>query len=716
MEQIRNLIQKLNKKIVSFISCLKDKKLREEIGNDVQLILKDEAGTSEKVKDIKKKVKIQAAVALIAVLLTVVFMFAMTAAWYTNVAKTNELTFETQSWGFDSEKITVAETSLIISPGYSGIVPLSVDNSEGEEAVKIGVNVSKAPMTDLELQKRIFFYVDTAKTYEFADEKTDDEQIASETVSKVYIGASEANNYLYTVMAGQTLVFDENYYSDVPLKWEWVYDMLGYYFVGTVNADADSKVIVDEYIRPIEYDYEQAVFDRNESRETYQQLISVNDVTKEQLLADISSKDGYAKTIDISKAVTIEVDNVKHIYYPVEINDAGTGVWAYLCTLDEIENGIEYDSNLAVSTENISAKATIIITAFNVPTEIETVSSVEELTSALTQSDADVIKLENDISVPSIITLTDTTDAVLNLNGFGITYTGTETDYNMFKAAEGSSLTIMNGEIIGNGLGSTAETRSSVKSMAIQSTASDITLSNVKITGFDGAVKVSDEGNTVGDTVVRVIGCDIETVGTSILVKGNGENTATTTKLMIQDSTITSTEYIGVSGQGSTGKWGVECVITDSTINGKNAAIFYPQQQSSLLVDSCKLNGDTGLVVKGSSVTVIDTEITATGEYVEATKTGGVLSTGDGVFMEASYDWSATVQLKGNTVVKSQNGYAVQLFGVDNKGPGKILIESGEYNGAKGSAVWNEIGSFEIYGGTYAGSVSETITRYDVNE
>ena len=260
----------------------------------------------------------------------------------------------------------------------------------------------------------------------------------------------------------------------------------------------------------------------------------------------------------------------------------------------------------------MSTKATIIITAFNVPTETEAVSTASELVTALNQSDADVIKLENNISIPSIITLTDTTDAVLNLNGYGITYTGTETDYNMFKAGEGSSLTIMNGEIIGNGLGSTAETRRSVKSMAIQSTASDITLSNVKITGFDGAVKVSDEGNMIGDTILRVIGCDIETVGTCILVKGNGENTLTSTKLMIQDSNITSTEYIGVSGQGNTGRWGVECVITNSTINGTYAAIYYPQQQSSMLIDNCKLNGDTGLVVKGSSVTVIDTEITAT--------------------------------------------------------------------------------------------------------
>lgn len=717
MERIRNLIHKLNKKTVSFISDIRERKLKGRMGKDVQGILKSEAGTSEKVKDIKRKVKIQAAVAVMAVFLTVIFIFAMTAAWYTNVAKTNELNFETQSWGFDSEKITMAETNLSIAPGYSGIVPLSVDNSEGEEAVKIGVNVSKAPMLDLELQKRIFFYVDTSKTYEFIDEDTtDDVSVADETVSKVYIGASEAHNYLYSIMAGQTLVFDENYYSDVPLKWEWVYDMLGYYFIGTVDKDAESKVIVDEYIRPIEYDYEQAVFDREEDSETYQQLLSVNDTTKEQFLTNVSSSDGYAGTIDFSKAVTIEVDGINYVYYPVETDAEGNGVWAYLCTLNEIEKGIEYDSQLASSTDKVTTKATIIITAFNVPTETKLVSTEDELLTALTSSDVDVIKLNNNVSVDSIIELSSDTDSVLNLNGYGLSYTGTETDYNMIKATEGSSLTIMNGELIGNGLGSTAESRSSVKSMAIQSTAADITLSNVIIRGFDGAVKVSDEGNTTGDTVLRVIGCDIETIGTSFLVKGNGENTETMTKFVVQDSTITSTEYIGISGQGNTGRWGVDCVITGSTITGKYAAIYYPQQQSTMFIDTCKLIGDTGLVVKGSSVTVLDTEITASGEYAEAKQTGGVLSTGDGVFMEASYNWAATVQLKGNTVVNSQNGYAVQLFGITDRGPGKMIIENGIYNGAKGSAYWNEIGTFEIYEGTYSGSVTETIKRYDVNE
>lgn len=720
MEQIRRLIQKLNKIVVSFISDLRERKLSIKIGKDVQNMMKkqrSESKNSDKVSVIKRKVIMQAGVALSAVLITFILIFAMTAAWYTNVAKTNELSFETESWGFDSEKIDIAETSITIAPGYSGIVPLSVDNSEGEEAVKIGVNVSKAPMLDLELQKRIFFYVDTDKTYEFVEDGTEsEEKTSSETVSKVYIGVSDINNYIYTVLAGQTLLFNDNYYSDVPLKWEWVYDMVGYYLIGTVDVNADSKVTVDEYIRPIEYNYEQAIFDRDSASETYQQLISVGGVTKDELLSQVSSKDGYAGTIDISKAVSIEVDGVKHLYYPVEVDSTGHGVWAYLCTLGEIEAGIKYDSTLASSTETVSAKATIILTAFNVATETKSVTSSDELLTALTAGDADVIKLENDISVSSPIQLTENTDVVMNLNGYGLSYTGTETDYNLIQGTAGSSLTIQNGTLIGNGLGSTSETRSSMKSMAVQTTAADITLSNVTVRDFDGVLKISDEGNTTGDSTVRIIGCDIETVGCSILAKGNGTDTTETTKLIIQDSIITSSEYVGVSGQGSAGKWGVECVITGSTITGKYTAVYYPQQQSSLMVSNSTLYGDTGLIVKGSSVTVIDSKINGTGEFVEPTKaTGGIFSTGGGVFMEASYNWPATIQLKGTTEVTSTNGYAVQLFGVEDRGPGKIIIESGTYNSAadKASATWNDIGIFEIYGGTYSGAVSETIKRYD---
>ena len=85
-------------------------------------------------QEIQKRIKLQILVLATSILLVIVLIFTMTAAWFTNVAKTSNLTFQTESWGFDADKITIGDTSvenysIPIAPGTSGIIPLIVDNS-----------------------------------------------------------------------------------------------------------------------------------------------------------------------------------------------------------------------------------------------------------------------------------------------------------------------------------------------------------------------------------------------------------------------------------------------------------------------------------------------------------------------------------------------------------------------------------------------------------
>ena len=223
-------------------------------------------------------VKGQLIMAGVALLLVVVMTFAMTVAWYTNVVQTGGLQFQTEAWGFDLADIQVADPEVIykISPGAAGFVPLTINNSTGAEKILAVVNVSKSMETDTadldsaagenitvtdaaidntaptdmtvdvteELRKRVFFYVDTPQTYRFGE----GEYVQEETVSRVYLGNEETESYQYIVEAGDILVLTEAYYSDVPLKWERVFDMEGYYFRGTVSEDT---VSVEEYLRPI---------------------------------------------------------------------------------------------------------------------------------------------------------------------------------------------------------------------------------------------------------------------------------------------------------------------------------------------------------------------------------------------------------------------------------------------------------------------------------
>lgn len=681
--------------------------------------IKDKLNSSPAVKSFKKRILLQAMIAVASVALIAVLMFSMTAAWYTNVAKTSSMTFKAESWGFDSENITVSESEIPIAPGMRGIIPLTVDNGAGEEAVKVRVNLSKAgsagsdsQQRELELEKRVYFYADTAKTYEFGE----GEERTTEKVSKIYIGASELDSYSYTILPGNMLSLSEEFYNDVPIYWEWVYDMQGYYFYGTV-ADV---VTVSEYIRPIEYDYEDAVFDTDEASETYDQLLSIGDKTKDVFLTEISSADGYEGTIDITKAVAIGTGADKKIYYPVQVDENNYGVWAYLCTYSEIEQGIIYDTQLAGTEKTLTV--TMKITAFNVDTKTETVTTVEDLSTALKDSSLDVVKLENGLSVTEPLTVDSTVDTVLDLNGFDLTYTGAEEAYNLIQATEGSNLTVMNGNLVGNGKGSDAENRANMATMAIQTTAANVTLNNVSVSGFDGAIKVSDENNTAGDTYLQIIDCDFNTVGNTVFVKGNGTSTSGMTRVLIQDSVLTSTEYIALSGNGTasgTGRWGTDIVIKGSTLNGYAAAVFQPQQQSTMYISDSILTGNTGICIKGGMLTVKNCTVTGTGEMTvvaAGSSKSGFSDTGDGIYVEATYTWSATVVLEGeNNVVTSDKAYAVELFGAEEKGPGSIMINSGTYTGHSGACNSNGIGTFEIYGGNFTGNIAETVTRYDQN-
>ena len=117
---------------------------------------------SEAVRGLQKKLRMQAMTVAASVALVLVLVFAMTAAWYTNVAKTSDLTFQAEAWGYEESRISIAETPIVVSPGSSGFVPLTIDNSDRIEGVEIGVTISKRNIADAELQKRIFFYADTS--------------------------------------------------------------------------------------------------------------------------------------------------------------------------------------------------------------------------------------------------------------------------------------------------------------------------------------------------------------------------------------------------------------------------------------------------------------------------------------------------------------------------------------------------------------------------
>ena len=100
-----------------------------------------------------KKLIVQMATVGFVLLITVVLLFAMTTAWFTNVVHTQGLMFQAETWGFDGT-VTLPQEAIPAMPGDSGVVGMTITNNS-DEASMLTVSVNKEFMQAQELQQRI---------------------------------------------------------------------------------------------------------------------------------------------------------------------------------------------------------------------------------------------------------------------------------------------------------------------------------------------------------------------------------------------------------------------------------------------------------------------------------------------------------------------------------------------------------------------------------
>lgn len=621
--------------------------------------------TSPVLKRVRKSVYKQALLAGLLIVLTVVILFAMTAAWYTNIVQSSGLVFEAAVWGFEGT-VTLSEAGISAAPGDEGVVEL-IAESESTELTAVSLNVSRAQM-DEDICKRIYFYIDTSKVRN------------NEIMDRIYL--SNQDSYTYLLFSNQTLMLTETVHNDALLKWHWVYDVLGYYVQGTLiqTADSDTGTIMNiaEYLRPIEYEFDEA---RTTFVNGNGQLLTTDGITTvEKFLTELSAKDGYAGVIDVTKAVTTSDGR---IYYPVAVDKTtGTGVWAYLCTYSEIKTNTEYDTNLGQqAAQGIipTYTATLTISAQNSKLEAVQVSTPAALENQIAQAAASgtktVIQLADNITLtePLVIGGDATQQIMLDLNGKTLTVdSGTYNQYaGGIQVGEGSSLTIINGDLVGTG-----------KGFALSGAGVEITLSDVDISGVETALYIRDHNaDGMGDSRIRLSGCTIDCSEEGIYLSGNGTDSAQTTQLVVEDTVITS-GYIGIMGNGNNEQSGTDIQIIRSTVSGTWAGVYQPQRDSILVIsDSSVITGYTGLVLKAGTAQVLDSKIHGTGTGIgAATPTvslSGFCDTGDAIYIEANYGGEITLIVSGNSVVTSENKNNFALRVYPDSGNVRVTINGG---------------------------------------
>ena len=595
----------------------------------------------------KSNIYRQAGLTGLAIVVTLVLCFAMTVAWYSNIIHTGDMTFQASDWDFKFEGevalMEAGEDGLVkAAPGDTEIVELNVSNDSGT-TLGVIVNTLKDALSE-EMQKRIYFYADASYIQN------------EETVARTYISGQDS--YHYKILAGNTLTLNEEYCNDVPLMWEWVYDVLGYYVRGTVGAAEGGTMIVDvqDYIRPVVYDYDQAEFDDEGNLQT------VDGAAVSDYLAQLYATDGFAGT---------EVGTPLAGYYPVEVNENGYGVWLYLCSQAEIIEANAWDSQMAALEEKESFQVKMVLTGQKVEETTVQVATEDQLTAQLAAG-TDRVVFPADLTLSEDITLEIPAgvETILDLNGNTL---DTAKSSEMIKLNEGSRLTVLNGTL--------ALAGGSDDVHAISVTGAVLTMNNVTVTGAEAGVLVDDSVGTGTDSRVHLITCTMDIADVPLTVWGNGTVNTGRTTVLVENSTLKSQKYVGIMGNGSTNKGGTDIQIIGSEVSGHWAGVYQPQQNSTMTIKNSTVSGYTGIAVKGGNVIVDNSQIVGTGESAEpGYSQSGWIDTGDAIYVEDNYGVDISIIVKGdNTTVKSTNRYAVECYIPDSEHV-SIVLSGGTFS------------------------------------
>ena len=154
----------------------------------------------------------------------------------------------------------------------------------------------------------------------------------------------------------------------------------------------------------------------------------------------------------------------------------------------------------------------------------------------------------------------------------------------------------------------------------------------------------------------KITGKMIGNVNYALFVEGNAE--ALTVKL---NNVIVESAGFALSTNGQYA--GATIVATDSTFTStlNNKVAVYLPADYTVTFTNCQISGATGVYVRNGNVTISNSTVTATGEYVEPVYTqGSAQSIGSAIIVDSAYGYAEkiTITVTGTTI-NSTNGYGI---------------------------------------------------------
>lgn len=328
---------------------------------------------------IRRRIAGRVGITSLAVLMIGAILFALTSAWYTNTIQANEITLKTAKWNFDGTITLDGEKDGTLDlgdlyPGDTRPLPVTIVNQD-TRGVNVRVEADKSKMASPEMQQRLYLYV------EVTDEATN-------TKTRHYINS--LSGYLYTVAAKQTLritdaellTLKENEKQDKnTLHLQWVYDMTGYFLLGTVTENNNTITVAGkaadtqpEYLMPVIYDLDRAQFETDGKLRSVSEYQTTTNGTsgyattgREDYLKRLFEQyiSGYNKN---AKPYYTGETTVHGSYYAVDVDKTGYGVWLYLPDKAAIDEAAEWDQAMAATAATQPISLNLVFKGQNQPT------------------------------------------------------------------------------------------------------------------------------------------------------------------------------------------------------------------------------------------------------------------------------------------------------------------------------------------------------------
>ena len=221
----------------------------------------------------------------------------------------------------------------------------------------------------------------------------------------------------------------------------------------------------------------------------------------------------------------------------------------------------------------------------------------------------------------------------------------------MFVLKSGANLSVYDGTLVGNG----------DDTIAVYMEGGYLTLQNVATQDVYEGVVVRDY-YAASTSAVHIKNSDIYASEDGILFYGQDDVLQSYSYLVIENSRIVGENFSGIYGNGN--YRAVDITIRDSLIKGGLTAIYQPQKESVMHLESSTLEGGTALVLKGGVTYVNDCIVRGLAENPEPAvyHPSGWAETGDAIYLEANYVWETKVYISGNTTATSKSAQAVQKY------------------------------------------------------